>query len=283
MKQPNILLVILDATRADYCSCYNPAQTTTPALDGLAHEGTRFERAFACAPWTLPAMASILTGRYPAETDVDARRSLARTEGTLANRLKALGYATFAISKNPWFGSEFGLQQGFDAHYKLWQLLQTETDLTEVSLTQAYPGQNLLLGAAKSALRGNWAKNAVNLAGRRIKFLKDSDYGARRTLKPTQAWIEAQRGPWFALVHYLEAHLEYKPPAEWARRFVDDWPLAEKLLAAPQWRLCYRHMTGVEPLTEGELRAWRQLYAAEVAYQDHTLGQLLGWLRQTAR
>jgi arylsulfatase A-like enzyme len=252
-------------------------------LDQLAEEGLVFQAAFACAPWTLPAMSAILTGLYPAQTDIEARRVLAPTHQTLATLLKARGYATFAISKNNWFGSEFGLQQGFDVFYKLWQLVQTKTDLTEVSLSQAYPGQNLIFSAAKGVLRGNWLKNAVNLISRRVKVLNDSDYGARRTLRPVQQWISAQNGPWFALVHYLEAHLEYKPPVEWAKRFTNDWPLARKLLAANQVRCCYRHITGVERLTSEELRVCRQLYAAEVAYQDHAMGQLLRWLKQTGR
>jgi arylsulfatase A-like enzyme len=283
MKQINILLIVLDATRVDHCSCYNPAQSLTPALDRLAEEGLVFRHAFACAPWTLPTMAAILTGLYPTQTDIEAKRILAPTYPTLATRLKAHGYATFAISKNNWFGSEFGLPQGFDVFYKLWQLLQTKTDLTEVSLARAYPGQNLLISAAKGALRGNWLINMVNLASRRVRALKSSDYGARQTLRPVQQWISAQSGPWFALVHYLEAHLEYKPPVAWARRFTDNWPLAQKLLAADQVRLCYRHITGVERLAPEALRVWRQLYAAEVAYQDHAMGQLLQWLKQTGR
>ncbi|MEZ4637264.1 MAG: sulfatase-like hydrolase/transferase [Caldilineaceae bacterium] len=113
-------------------------------------------------------------------------------------------------------------------------------------------------------------------------MIRNTDYGARRTLKPAQQWIGGQSGPWFALVHYLEAHLEYKPPASWAKH-TDNWPLAQKLLAADQLRLCYRHITGAERLNEEELRVWGQLYAAEVAYQDHALGRLIDWLRQSGR
>jgi arylsulfatase A-like enzyme len=283
MKRSNILLIVLDATRVDHCSCYNPVRTVTPALDELAAEGTIFQHAFSCAPWTLPAVSSILTGLYPAQTEIEAERTLAPAHETLATRLKECGYATFAISKNSWWSSGFGLLQGFDTFHKQWQLLQTETDLNEVSLTQAYPGQNLVISAAKGAMRGNWLKNVVNLASRRIKLLNDSDSGARRTLQPVQRWISAQTDPWFALVHYMEAHLEYRPPVQWARRFTDNWPLAQKLLASDQVRLCYRHITGVETLTAEELRVWNQLYAAEVAYQDHAMGQLLQWLKQTGR
>jgi arylsulfatase A-like enzyme len=275
------MLIVLDATRVDHCSCYGASQPLTPALDQLAENGLRFEHAYANAPWTLPAMSSILTGLYPTQMGIEATRVLDPSHQTLATLLSAHGYSTFAISKNSWFSTEFGLPHGFDVFHKLWQLLQTETDLTEVNLAQAFPAeQNLLISAAKGAMRGNVLKNAVNLASRRVKMLNDSDYGARRTLGPVKKWISARQGPWFALVHYLEAHLEYKPPVEWARRFSENWPLTQKLLAADQLRLCYRHITGVERLSPEELQAWRQLYAAEVAYQDHAMGQLLDWLNE---
>ena len=45
MKPVNVLLIVLDATRVDACSCYNPGRPLTPALDELADSGLRFERA----------------------------------------------------------------------------------------------------------------------------------------------------------------------------------------------------------------------------------------------
>ncbi|MEZ4834275.1 MAG: sulfatase-like hydrolase/transferase [Caldilineaceae bacterium] len=107
MQAPNVLLVVLDA-RGDFCSCYGGAQTLTPALDALAEEGVVFENAFAAAPWTLPAMASILTGLPTSQNDVEAQRQLSPAIPTLAEQLRAAGYATWAITKNSWF-NEFGL------------------------------------------------------------------------------------------------------------------------------------------------------------------------------
>lgn len=279
--RPNILLIVLDATRADHCSCYGGARSLTPVLDQLAAEGTLFEQAFACAPWTLPAMSSILTGQYPSQTGIEERRQLASTYTTLPALLRQGGYATFAISNNSWFSTDFGLNQGFMTVHKLWQRFQTETDLTEVNLTQQYPAASTRAVTAKRSAQGNWLKNALNLMSGKIRT--NSDYGARRTLAPVQRWISAQDGPWFALIHYLEAHLEYKPPAAWARRFVDDWPTAQKLLAADQVRLCYRHITGAEVMSADELRTWGQLYAAEVAYQDHMMGKLIDWLKRAGK
>src|SRR5262245_3649239 len=62
---PNILLVTIDTLRADRIGAYGYAAGHTPALDGLAARGVRFEQAMAHAPLTVPSHVSILTGQYP--------------------------------------------------------------------------------------------------------------------------------------------------------------------------------------------------------------------------
>ena len=43
---PNVLLISVDTLRADHLSCYGYARRTSPYIDGLAREGTRFSRAY---------------------------------------------------------------------------------------------------------------------------------------------------------------------------------------------------------------------------------------------
>ncbi len=284
MTRPNILLVVLDATRADACSCYNPAlaeRPTTPHLDRLAAEGTLFEQAISSAPWTLPAVASIFTGLFPSQSNVYAARNLPSFVPSLPQLLREEGYATFGLSNNSWLSTDFGLTRGFDHFHKLWQWLQTEDDITSVNLTQRGAKTGLARAALGRALRGNVVKNVLNLAA--YRFRKSDDEGASRTLAPTRRWIDGQRQPWFAMVHFLEAHIQLKPPRQWATRFVTDWTIAERLLAADQRPIFWRHIAGTAQLNEDELRTWRELYWAEVAYQDHHFGQLLEWLRETGR
>jgi len=64
-ERPDVLLVILDTVRADHLSSYGYARPTTPHLDRLAAEGERYEDAWAQSPWTLPSIATILTGQPP--------------------------------------------------------------------------------------------------------------------------------------------------------------------------------------------------------------------------
>ena len=136
MTQPNILFVVLDATRFDACSCYGHVAGTTPVLDRLAAEGVLFEQAISAAPWTLPAVTSMMTGLYPSQTDIYRRRRLLPGFTTLPTLLRQHGYATFGVTNNDWLSQDFGLQQGFDVVHKLWQIWQTDDDITNLSLVE---------------------------------------------------------------------------------------------------------------------------------------------------
>lgn len=277
-EQPNFLIIVLDATRADACSCYGAAQETTPHLDRLAEEGVLFEQAISPAPWTLPAMMSMLTGLFPNQTDIYQTRRLDTHIPTLPALLSDHGYATFAVTNNSWLSPAFGLIRGFQKLHKLWQLIQVDDDITMVNVTEDAPDKSLYQAALQRLLRGNPAINALNyLFYRRVQKV---DYGASRTLAPLRKWVDTldDGRPWFALVHFLEAHLEYKPPLQWLERFARDRQRALRLLHSDQRRIFWQHNAGVAHLTEEDLRAWQDLYLAEVAYQDYYLGQILKWL-----
>lgn len=64
-ERPNILLITTDQQHYDTLGVTNP-HIRTPALDALASEGVRFERAYCSNPTCSPSRASILTGLYPA-------------------------------------------------------------------------------------------------------------------------------------------------------------------------------------------------------------------------
>lgn len=61
---PSLLLVTIDALRADHLSSAGYARPTTPHLDRLTAQGTRFTAAFSAGPKTIPSIPQILTGTY---------------------------------------------------------------------------------------------------------------------------------------------------------------------------------------------------------------------------
>lgn len=111
---PNVLIVVVDTLRWDRLSINGHDRVTSPAIDGLMRSSVRFDRAYSAAPWTLPAMASVMTGQWPGHhgaLSYEAR--LPESAETLAERFAAQGYATAAMVGNPVAGSIAGLNQGF--------------------------------------------------------------------------------------------------------------------------------------------------------------------------
>jgi arylsulfatase A-like enzyme/Flp pilus assembly protein TadD len=115
----NVVLITIDTLRADHVGCYGYKQIKTPNIDGLAADGTRFERAFAVVPVTLPSHTSMLTGTYPMLSGMHdfSGNKLSPLQPTLASVLKQAGYQTGAVIGAAVLDSRFGLNQGFDFYY----------------------------------------------------------------------------------------------------------------------------------------------------------------------
>ena len=117
--RPNVVLVTLDTTRPDYLSCYDPRRAQTPALDGLAAEGVRFEVALSSSGVTPVSHASILTGRHPFQHGLRVLSAgsgfrLAEDQATIARTLRAEGYTTAAVHSAFPVSGYFGFQRDFD-------------------------------------------------------------------------------------------------------------------------------------------------------------------------
>ncbi len=118
--RPNVVLIVVDTLRADHLTPYGYARDTSPEIARhLAARGMTFEKAYAQAPWTLPSAASYLTSRYPGELVSGAQGSfgLPAEIPTLAERLRAAGYATAGYIANPTLHPGNGFDRGFDTFY----------------------------------------------------------------------------------------------------------------------------------------------------------------------
>jgi arylsulfatase A-like enzyme len=111
-----IIVIAVDALRADHLPAYGYRQVATPAIDELAENGVVFERAYAHAPQTVPSLVTILTGRLPFETGVrdDAGAALGPGERLLSTLLGERGYLTGGVVSSPLLRPETGIGRGFD-------------------------------------------------------------------------------------------------------------------------------------------------------------------------
>ena len=60
----DIVIVTIDALRADHVSAYGYGRKTTPNIDRLAARGARFEHAYCPTPHTSYSVTSMMTGKY---------------------------------------------------------------------------------------------------------------------------------------------------------------------------------------------------------------------------
>jgi arylsulfatase A len=108
---------------------YGHPTIRTPNLDRMAAEGMKFTQFYAAAPLCTPSRAALLTGRLPIRSGMtsdvvgvlfpDSRDGLPPDEITIAEALKARGYATAAIGK--WHlghrPAYLPASQGFDSYF----------------------------------------------------------------------------------------------------------------------------------------------------------------------
>jgi len=110
-----VVAVLIDTLRADALGCYGNPRVRTPALDGLAAQGTRWARCYSQAHWTRASMPSIMTGHYVPATGVQRLSDrLPASYATLAEAMAGAGFHTVSLIANFNAGPAAGLGQGFD-------------------------------------------------------------------------------------------------------------------------------------------------------------------------
>jgi arylsulfatase A-like enzyme len=188
--RPNVLVLVMDTTRADRCSFGGYARPTTPRLEEFAKDAVVFRDAWSPAGWTGPAHASLFTGLRPDHHgfhDGD-RNYLAQEVPTLAERLRELGYATGCFTNNTYVAPEFGLTRGFGTVERLY-------DRPKGSVPKARETHELAAGWAKSAAsRGEPFFLFVNDMEPHVPY-DPPEADAKRFLRgdPTKEEIEAAR------------------------------------------------------------------------------------------
>ncbi len=173
-----IIVISIDTLRADHLPAYGYTKVRTPAMDALAADGVVFERAYSHAPQTLPAHASLLSGRLPFETGV--RDNIGFTvragERLLAQMLHDRGYATGGVVSAFVLRRDTGIAQGFDFF---------DGDMTAES-PQANIGQVQRDGAASEAIAEHW----LNSIGSSRAFLFLHLYEPHKPYAPPDRFVE---------------------------------------------------------------------------------------------
>jgi arylsulfatase len=249
------LLITVDALRAD-------AAREMRSYRRLASDGAEFMQHVTTSPWTLPSVASLLTGLAPAEhgageslssRSLVQRSPLGRDVPTLAGMLGAQGLVTHAVVTNPYLGARYGIDRGFCTF---------ENVSMEGEAVRAL-GQTTQLRLAR-ALVPRWLPSD-----------RAPEVRAR-----AERWLERHGGrPFFLWLHFLDPHAPY------GDRDGSPTSLVLDLMAFQRDGATGTPFRGVGLARAGEYRPGpeerrriRALYQEDVDTVDRELGRLLDYL-----
>jgi arylsulfatase A-like enzyme len=211
-EAPNVLVYLIDCLRADHVGAYGYARPTTPHLDALARDGVLFEDAWACASWTKPSVGCLFTSRLPVRHG--ARTIDDALDPHAATLAEALGAAGYESAS--FVANPFVSTRAFGLSRGFDRVRQ---------VVDPSPRQNI----------NTLEADAIHL---------------NRALFP---WLERRgRRRFFAYVHSLDLHAEYRPRPPFTRLFV----------------------------ARGAAPREVDLYDAELRANDHSFGELVGWLKK---
>jgi arylsulfatase A len=99
-RPPNVVLVFADDLGYGDIPAYGARRIRTPHIDRIAQEGVRFTDFYVAQAVCSASRAALLTGAYPSRIGIlgalfpDSKTGLADGEKTMADLLRARGYAT---------------------------------------------------------------------------------------------------------------------------------------------------------------------------------------------
>ena len=116
-KNKNVIIVTFDALSAQYTSLYGNEHKTTPILEKLGQKSYVFDNMYSSCNWTLPSLASLLSGILPSNHGVNTDTSYFENnlrDKNIAFVLKGLGYETAVVWSNYHACPYYNNVQGFD-------------------------------------------------------------------------------------------------------------------------------------------------------------------------
>lgn len=240
---PDVVVILVDALRADHLSSYGHDRPTTPRIDELAADAVLFRQATSSSTFTKTSVASLFTGRHPYHHGVywGSRQGpespgavtsdlLPRDERTLAEVLAAGRHLTAAWVQNSHVREFMGFAQGFVLFHD-----------------QQGPAPRINRGF--------------------LRFLEG----------PGRRW------PFFAYLHYIDLHDPYLPEPPHLGRFGGSRAVYEGIDLDEWGAYLRAVRDGEVVLEPEAVATMRALYDEQLRFVDDRVGEVLDRLRAEGR
>jgi arylsulfatase A-like enzyme len=242
--RPNVILIMVDALRADRLNCYGYGPKTSPHIDALAAEAIRYQSCISQASWTKPSTATLLTSLYPSSHQAIYKPDMLPDQVvSLAEVLAAEQYYCLGFANNANITPVFNFGQGFDEYIYLKPSYFFKSPESGFQLT----GYNQL-----RLIRERFISQDKHV----YHYYQD----AQVVNENVTSWLEKlQRGRFFLFIHYMETHDPY---------FVH-----------PYNGVGYARVVNPNP-DPGMADLLSETYDGELRFVDQAIGQLCRWLKE---
>jgi len=272
VEKPNIVLLTIDAQRADHLGFYGYQKDISPNIDKIGEQGVVFEQMYANAPWTLPSLASMFSSRLPTELkisvdnlsfgEIERTNKLTSQVETIAERMQTFGYNTQAIFTNELLSAARGFNQGFDGFVNLEKLMpyHYQFHFKNMALT-------LLLNKVPGVKKNLESYYTFLVGPSGPKQFETRAWEINRWALP---WLENfQETRFFLWLHYIDPHAPYDPGADYS-------PDLAEIGAVREQELRQEMAYGPERIRWREIdrQAIVDLYDGDVSLVDAAVGEI---------
>jgi arylsulfatase A-like enzyme len=307
-----------DQLAASFIGCYGSGVASTPTLDRLASEGTRFDRCYAHVPVCAPGRAAIFTGRSAEINGMVTNDLVLRNDNpTFVQVLRDSGYRTGGFGKlhlTPWqeqlpedfacFGFDESVRS-IDSRYGAWLswIEKEHPDYYEMALGSCFP----------MAYMKEYGKDVIDIrpaweAARRKHFdarrqasewapmyssplpaeLQQTTFITNVSLDFMQRHTEQHPDkPFLCYVSYCNPHHPYDPPAPYDTMFEpadipDPVPMAVDRYSCKSLDGC-RDISGVRHLSADTIKKVRAFYHGLLRLIDDQVARIVDHLKESGQ
>lgn len=269
-KPPNIAVFLLDTSRADRFSCYENTRNTTPFLDSLMEDGTRYEEAYSTSIWSLPSYTSLFTGQLPSSHGVTSWQPTARNDLVPALDDK---YQSLCVSPHV-MGGGWGLVDEFDSFTRTEVPHKSPLISPDPVLEEMRGSDPTVSDLFRLTINHRSARTVPNvltqLFKKKVKYRFGfwDDSGAKNTINVLKKTFSNIGKPFFLFTNFVESHMPTFLPREWALKYTNK--SASEINRINNIDLFDATFSGESP-TKEEKQLLIDLHDASLAYQDHKI------------
>ncbi|HOW27708.1 MAG TPA: sulfatase [Elusimicrobiota bacterium] len=192
----NVILITLDALRADHLGCYGYPKETSPRMDALAKSGVIFKHCYSQSAWTKTSVPSILSSLHLSEHQMDRLPSIPDNLPSLPKALRQAGWITYGYTASPVLTSDLMRRYGFDVY---------DDDLMRDRL------YHFALRNLQPPILQPWIEFRGNDFHRR---------NIRRANRRIFSWLDKHhRENFFMYLHFTDTHRMYYSPRSYKKLF----------------------------------------------------------------